>query len=120
MRARVFAKLMLAFLAVIAVATILPLASINQSHAVVRSSLLLSLILAVLVATVIAALIAHAISERLGRMLHFAEEIARGNFGVRLAETSSDEIGQLAAAFDKTAARLADSFSALETNRAQL
>ncbi|MCI0350177.1 MAG: ATP-binding protein [Acidobacteriales bacterium] len=97
-----------------------PLASIQESTAAIRRSLLWSSAIAILAAMIIAALIAHAISRRLQRMLQFAEEIARGNFSVRLAEISSDEIGSLAAALDKTAARLSDSFSALENNRAQL
>jgi two-component system, OmpR family, phosphate regulon sensor histidine kinase PhoR len=97
-----------------------PLSSIYHSTAAIRRNLLWSSAFAILVATIIAAIIAHVISERLRHMLHFAEEIARGNFSTRLAESSSDEIGQLAAAFDMTAGRLADSFSALENSRAQL
>jgi two-component system phosphate regulon sensor histidine kinase PhoR len=97
-----------------------PLSSIQQTTAAIRRNLLWSSVIAILVAMIISALIAHAISRRLRRMLQFAEEIARGNFSVRLSEPSFDEIGQLAAALDKTAARLSDSFSALENNRAQL
>lgn len=97
-----------------------PLSSIQQTTAAIRKNLLWSTALAVLVASVISTVIAHAISRRLRRMVHFAEEIAQGNFSARLAEGSSDEIGQLAAAFDRTAARVADSFSALESDRAQL
>jgi two-component system phosphate regulon sensor histidine kinase PhoR len=97
-----------------------PLSSIQQTTAAIRRNLLWSSAIAVLVATIISALIAHAISRRLRRMVHFAEEIAQGNFSARLADRSSDELGQLAEAFDKTAARLSDSFNALENNRAQL
>src|SRR5262249_7988274 len=116
MRARVFAKLMAGFLAVIVVATVVLGYGITSSW----ERLLWSSAVAVLAAALIAALIAHVISQRLRRMVHFAEGMALGNFSVRLDESSYDEMGQLAAALDKTSALVAEGFLALENNRAQL
>jgi two-component system, OmpR family, phosphate regulon sensor histidine kinase PhoR len=97
-----------------------PLSNIQRTTAAIRRNLLWSSAAAVLVAMALAAALAHLISQRLRRMVRFAEEIARGNLSVRLSDASSDEIGQLAAALDRTAAKLADNFAALENSRAQL
>jgi len=53
-------------------------------------------------------------------MVRFAEEIAQGNLSARIGNSSADEIGQLAASLDKTAAKLGESFATLENSRAQL
>ena len=97
-----------------------PLSTIQRTTAAIRRNLLWSSAAAVLVAMALAAAIAHLISQRLRRMVRFAEEIARGNLSARLSDASSDEIGQLAAALDRTAVKLAENFAALENSRAQL
>ena len=97
-----------------------PLSAIQQTTAVIRRNLLWSSAFAVIVAMALAAAIAQVISRRLRRMVRFAEEIAAGNLSARLSDKSSDEIGQLASALDRTAAQLAANFAALENSRAQL
>lgn len=109
---------MLAFLLVIACFAVV--LRLLQPNPAMPGNLLWAAAVAVLVAVILAALIAHAISQRLQRMVGFAEEIAGGNFSARLSDASADEVGQLAASLDKTAERLSESFSALENSRAQL
>jgi two-component system phosphate regulon sensor histidine kinase PhoR len=118
MRTRVFARLMAAFLAVIVAggAALMFL----QAGEFSRRTLLWASVTAGVVALVLAVLLAHAISQRLRRMVGFAEEIAGGNFSARLSDKSPDEIGKLAVSLDKTAEQLEQSFAGLENSRAQL
>ena len=52
--------------------------------------------------------------------MQFADRIAAGDLAARIEETSGDEIGQVAAALDKTARHLEESFAALQTSQHQL
>jgi two-component system phosphate regulon sensor histidine kinase PhoR len=118
MRTRVFTRLLLAFLVVIAAGGVV--LYLLQADGAAKRAVLWGSATAAIVGTVLATLIAHSISRRLRLMVSFAEEIARNNFSARLSDSSADEIGQLAAALDKTAGKLSESFAALENSRAQL
>jgi two-component system phosphate regulon sensor histidine kinase PhoR len=85
-----------------------------------RLHLLLASGLALLIATVLAAGIAQAMSRRLRTIVSFAERIAAGDLTARIEEKSNDEIAHVAAALDRTARRLEQSFAAVETGRKQL
>lgn len=97
-----------------------PLATIQAHLSDIRRTLLKSTALALLFALVLAFLIAQIVQVRLKRILHFAEQIAAGNLSARIAERSADEIGQVAAALDRTARRLQENFAAVRESRAQL
>jgi two-component system phosphate regulon sensor histidine kinase PhoR len=97
-----------------------PLSSVQQAQAKVRRSLTVSSAIALLVALVLAALISELISRRLRRIVAFAERVAAGDLSARIAERSSDEIATVAAALDRTARKLEESFAAVETSRRQL
>jgi two-component system phosphate regulon sensor histidine kinase PhoR len=97
-----------------------PLSAVKQAAWEVRRTLLISTLLALLVATLLAAYIARRIDWRLHRMVMFAENIAAGDFSVRLHETAGDEIAVVASALDTTARKLEQSFAALETSRKEL
>ena len=97
-----------------------PLSSIAERVRHVRLQLLFASGLALLVALILATLISQAISRRLQRIVVFAEKIAAGDLTARLEETSGDEIAHVAAALDRTARQLEQSFAALETGRKQL
>jgi two-component system, OmpR family, phosphate regulon sensor histidine kinase PhoR len=97
-----------------------PLSSIAQRVRRVRLQLLFASGLALLVALILAALISRAVSRRLHRIVSFAEQIASGDLTARIEETSGDEIAHVAAALDRTARQLEDSFAELETGRKQL
>ena len=97
-----------------------PLSDLEAAAARVRRSLLISSILAFIVALLLAGLAATFTSRRLRRIVTFAEHVAAGDLGARIAESSADEIGQVAAALDKTAHILEDSFVALRHSQRQL
>jgi len=97
-----------------------PLSSIKQHIADIRSNLARATILALLLALVLAVVIAEVISRRLRRIVLFAEQIASGNLSARIAETSGDEIAQVAGALDRTARRLEENFAAVRESRAEL
>ena len=97
-----------------------PLAAIEQTTAQVRRTLLQGSALALVVAMLLAGLAAHSISRRLNRIVKFAERVAAGDLSARVAEGSLDEIGQVAAALDRTARRLEDAFREVETRRQQM
>jgi two-component system phosphate regulon sensor histidine kinase PhoR len=97
-----------------------PLAAIEKLTDQVRSTLLQGSALALVVAMLLAGLAALSISRRLNRIVGFAERVAAGDLSARIAESSLDEIGQVAAALDRTARRLEDAFREVETRRQQM
>jgi two-component system, OmpR family, phosphate regulon sensor histidine kinase PhoR len=97
-----------------------PLSSLAAITGQVRHTLLLSSILAVGLALILATLATRSISRRLRAIVYFADRIAAGDLSARIAEDSSDEIGKVAGALDKTARQLQEVFAQIETNRQQL
>jgi two-component system phosphate regulon sensor histidine kinase PhoR len=97
-----------------------PLATIQQHIADIRSNLMRATILALLLALVLAVIIAEVISGRLRRIVRFAEQVAAGDLSARIAETSGDEIAQVAMALDRTARRLEENFAAVRESRSEL
>ncbi len=98
-----------------------PLAAIKDVNAQVRMNLLKSSLLAIVVALVLAMLAARSISGRLRAIMHFSERIAAGDLSARIdADGSADEIGIVAAALDRTARRLEQSFRELDMSRKEL
>ncbi|HEX6467027.1 MAG TPA: ATP-binding protein [Terriglobales bacterium] len=97
-----------------------PLASIQATTAQVRQTLLKGSALALVLATLMAWFVAHSMTKRLQHIVRFAERIAAGDLSARIAETSFDEIAQVASALDKTARTLERSFTELQSSRSQL
>jgi two-component system phosphate regulon sensor histidine kinase PhoR len=77
-----------------------------------------------LAAFVFAMLVAAAASQYLGRRLrrivNFAERVAAGDLTARIASTSTDEIGQVAAALDKTTRGVEESYARVQTSQREL
>jgi two-component system, OmpR family, phosphate regulon sensor histidine kinase PhoR len=77
-----------------------------------------------LAAFIFAVLMAAAASQyvgwRLQRIVNFAERVAGGDLTARIASASGDEIGQVAAALDKTARRVEESFARVQTGQREL
>lgn len=94
-----------------------PLSSIENTTAEVRRKLLQASVFALLCSMVLAVFAAHAISRRLNRITEFAGHVAKGDLSARIADSSSDEIAQVASALNKTAGILQDSFTAMENSR---
>ncbi len=97
-----------------------PLADIEASVGRVQGKVFLGSALAMVVALFLAAIAAQSISQRLQRIVLFAERISSGDLTARIAATSHDEIGQVASALDKTARQFEANFEALSTSQRQL
>ncbi len=97
-----------------------PLSEVDAATAYVRRKLFVGSLLAFAVALVLAAVFAELTARRLRRIVHFAGQIAAGDLAARIAEPSADEVGQVAAALDKTAHQLEESFAALQHSQRQL
>jgi two-component system phosphate regulon sensor histidine kinase PhoR len=97
-----------------------PMSDVDARVGHVRWMLLLGSLATFLVAIVVAAFAAHSISVRLRRIVQFAERVAGGDLAARVAEPSTDEIGQVATALDKTARQIESSFEAVQTSQRQL
>ncbi len=121
---RVFFKLLLMFLVVIAAITDSadgwPSVRSEDSTGPVRHTLLVASGLAVLVAVALSLIAARSVARRLRRIVDFAARIAAGDLTARIAENSSDEIGQVAMALDSTAHQLEHSFRGIRTGQQQL
>jgi two-component system, OmpR family, phosphate regulon sensor histidine kinase PhoR len=125
-RRRIFVKLLAAFVLVVAAAMI-PL-DFWIRHAWGRASgvevaehtLLLLSGLALVVALMLAWLVARWMGRRLQRIVRFADKVAAGDLTARIWDDSGDEIGQVAAALDKTARQFEKGFAALQSSQRQL
>lgn len=128
MTGRVFTKLFFSFVAVLAVSTAtLDFAlrrfmehSIPGEIHLLRRDLWLASLFAMALAILLAAFLAMRAEARLKRIVAFAHRIAAGDYSARMEEGSQDEISEVAHALDATAARLEESFRALEAKQREL
>jgi two-component system phosphate regulon sensor histidine kinase PhoR len=97
-----------------------PLESLQATTAQVRQQLLRASLIALVIAVLLALLAARSVARRLRRITQFASQIAAGDLAARIEEYSSDEVGQVAAALNTTAHKLAESFAAVEAGHSQL
>jgi two-component system phosphate regulon sensor histidine kinase PhoR len=97
-----------------------PLSAIQRTTAQVRRNLVKASLLALLISMVLAALAAQLISKRLTKITRFAGQVASGDLTARIADSSYDEITEVAVALNKTAQRLQASFAELEHSRKDL
>ncbi len=97
-----------------------PLASFRGHIEAVRNTLLRGTAWALLFALVLAIAVAQNVSSRLKRIVKFAEQVAAGDLTARIAQTSGDEVAQVAMALDRTARRLEENFNAVRESRSQL
>jgi two-component system phosphate regulon sensor histidine kinase PhoR len=97
-----------------------PLSDVEAATKRAPHTLLIASAMAFVLALLIAATAAQYIARRLRRIVEFADKVAAGDLTARISEPSRDEIGQVAAALDKTARQLEESFAALQTSQRQL
>jgi two-component system phosphate regulon sensor histidine kinase PhoR len=97
-----------------------PLSTIRAQIARIRGSLLRATLLALAFALLLSFAAAQLISNRLRRIVGFAEQVASGDLSARIAETGGDEIAQVAMALDRTARRLEENFASVKESRSQL
>jgi two-component system phosphate regulon sensor histidine kinase PhoR len=97
-----------------------PLSSLEQLTRRVRNTILWTSALSLVLAIALSAWAAHSLGRRLGRIVEFAERIAGGDLTARVAESSVDEIGKMAAVLDTTADRLQQTFAELRSSQERL
>jgi len=68
----------------------------------------------------VAAAASQYVGLRLQRIVDFAERVAAGDLTARIASSSTDEIGKVASALDKTARRVEESFVRVQTSQREL
>ncbi len=97
-----------------------PLPEIEITDRPLGKALLRGSLIAFGLALLIAAVTAQYVGRRLKRIVNFADRVAAGDLTARIASTSFDEVGQVAAALDRTARRVEESFARLQTSQHEL
>jgi len=97
-----------------------PLGEIEHRVRDITRGLLVAVGLAFLPAFGIAALLARYVSRRLGNIIGYAGQLARGDFESSLPVKQRDELGTLAAQLNTTGAKLKQTFAELEQEHQKL
>ncbi len=97
-----------------------PLPDIEITARPLRRALLWGSLTAFVIALVIASATSQYVGWRLARIVTFAERVAAGDLSARIASTSTDEIGQVAAALDMTTRKVEESFARVQTSQREL
>jgi two-component system, OmpR family, phosphate regulon sensor histidine kinase PhoR len=97
-----------------------PMDETRSTMNIIHRNILFASILSLTLATLLAVLLAQRVSNRLQRIVTFANRIAAGDFTARVEEAHLDELSEVARALDTTAARLEKSFSDLQSSRTEL
>lgn len=97
-----------------------PLAEIQDQVNTIRRRMLVSTALAFLPAILLALWFARLIARRLGSIIDYAAQLARGNFHARLTKTGTDELGLLERKLNETGEKLEGMFQELEREHAEL
>ena len=129
MTKRVFLKLLLLVVLVVGVSTAALDIFVRRSWEAslptylkrrIEKQLLEASAIGLLSGLVVALIGARSVSQRLDKMVVFAQEMAAGHLAARLPESGTDEIAVLATALDKTARHIEVNFRNLESSRQQL
>jgi two-component system phosphate regulon sensor histidine kinase PhoR len=97
-----------------------PLSDVEAVQAHVRARLTWGSALAFVIALIVAAVASTGTARRLEHIVDVAAHIADGDLKSRVQDTSTDEIGRLAGALDKTARQVERSFAAVRSSQRQL
>jgi two-component system phosphate regulon sensor histidine kinase PhoR len=97
-----------------------PLAEIETADRPLGVALFWGSLSAFVFAMLVAAFASHYVGRRLQRIVIFAERVAGGDLTARIASASTDEIGQVASALDKTARRVEESYARVQTSQREL
>jgi two-component system, OmpR family, phosphate regulon sensor histidine kinase PhoR len=97
-----------------------PLPEIEVTDRPLRIALLWGSMAAFAFATLVAAGASQYLGQRLQRIVNFADRVADGDLTARIASASTDEIGQVAAALDKTTRRIEESYARVQTGQREL
>jgi two-component system phosphate regulon sensor histidine kinase PhoR len=97
-----------------------PLTEIETTDRPLAVALFWGSLSAFVFAVLVAAFASHYVGRRLQRIVTFAERVAGGDLTARIASASTDEIGQVASALDKTARRVEESYARVQTSQREL
>lgn len=97
-----------------------PLAEIETTDRPLGVALFWGSLSAFVFAMLVAAFASHYVGRRLHQIVTFAERVAGGDLTARIASASTDEIGQVASALDKTARRVEESYARVQTSQREL
>jgi len=97
-----------------------PLPEIEITDRPLRVALFWGSFSAFVFAVLVAAVASQYVGRRLQRIVNFAERVAGGDLTARIASTSTDEIGQMALALDKTTRRVEESYARVQTSQREL
>jgi two-component system phosphate regulon sensor histidine kinase PhoR len=98
----------------------IPLSEIDKQLEEIRQRLLISTALAFLPGSLIALMLARWTARRLGSIIDFAAELARGNFTARLSSTRTGELGLLETKLNETGEKLLGIKKELDREHAEL
>ncbi|MFZ0684141.1 MAG: ATP-binding protein [Terriglobales bacterium] len=97
-----------------------PLPEVEITDRPLRVALFWGSLSAFIFAMLVAAGMSQLVGWRLQRIVEFADRVAAGDLTARIASSSTDEIGQVAAALDKTTRRVEESFARVQTSQREL
>ena len=97
-----------------------PLPEIEITDRPLRVALFWGSFSALVFAVMVAAVASQYVGRRLQRIVDFAERVAGGDLTARIASSSTDEIGQMALALDKTTRRVEESYARVQTIQREL
>lgn len=97
-----------------------PLPDIETTDRPLNRALLWGSLAALIFALLVAGGASQYLEWRLQRIVDFAERVAGGDLTARIASSSTDEIGQVASALDKTARRIEESYAHVQTSQREL
>ncbi|HEU0124418.1 MAG TPA: ATP-binding protein [Bryobacteraceae bacterium] len=97
-----------------------PLSTIQGQVDVIRRRMLVSTAVAFLPAVLLALWFARLIARRLGSIIDYAAQLAKGNFQARLERPGTDELGLLERKLNETGEKLEAMFQELEREHAEL
>ena len=102
------------------IALAVPAAAIDAQVQAIRNEVLLSTALAFLPFVILAAVFARYISNRLGTIIEFTQQLAEGNFRARLPGSSRGVLGLLSTKLNETSEKLEFMLDRLETEHVEL
>lgn len=97
-----------------------PLSEVQERVNTLRLQILAAAALSFLPAIVLAGFFARLVSAKLGRIIDYAGELARGNFKARLQKMGKDELGILSKKLNETGENLERMFNELQKEHAEL
>jgi two-component system phosphate regulon sensor histidine kinase PhoR len=97
-----------------------PMPDIETTDRPLNRALLWGSLAALIFALLVAGGASQYLGWRLQRIVDFAERVAGGDLTARIASSSTDEIGQVASALDKTARRIEESYARVQTSQREL